>query len=251
MDNPQAPLTPSRGRGPSLGTTWIWVAFAPAHRLTLAAVVGNRNLFAARRLVRAIRRCLARGTWPLFTSDALRHYAQVLLEAFGMWRQFPRTGKRGRPRHPVRVPHPSLAYAQVHKRREAGRIVEVTRSVIFGLPRAIQARAAGLRRANGRKGRINTAYVERNNLTLREENGRLSRKTLAFSKNRRALQDQVDFWRAYANLVRAHRSLRDPAPPGEGPARWLARTPAMAAGVTDHLWTLEELLTFNHWNYQP
>lgn len=234
-----------------MGTAWIWTAFAPECRLTLAALVGNRNLFAARRLLRAIRRCVAKGTWPLFTSDALRHYAQVLLEAFGIWRRSPRTGKRGRPRNPVRVPHPLLAYAQVNKRREAGRIVEVTRSVIFGNEAAGQAQAQALRRVNGRKGRINTAYVERNNLTLREENGRLSRKTLAFSKNRRALQDQVDFWRAYANLVRVHRALRSPAGQASGPRRWIARTPAMAARVTDHVWSLDELLTFNHWKYQP
>lgn len=220
----------------------------PQYRLTLTAVVGNRNLFAARRLLRATRRCLAKGTWPLFTSDALRHYAQVLLEVFGVWRRFPRTGKRGRPRQPVRVPHPLLAYAQVHKRREAGRIVEVNRSVIFGVDAVVQAQAQALRRANGR---INTAYVERNNLTLREENGRLSRKTLACSKNRRALQDHVDFWRAYANLVRVHRALRSPAGQESGPKRWIARTPAMVAGVVDHVWSLEELLTFNHWKYQP
>jgi len=217
----------------------------------LAALVGNRNLFAARRLLRAIRRCLAKGSWPLFTSDALRHYAQALLETFGVWRRAPRTGKPGRPRQPVRIPHPLLAYAQVHKRREGGRIVEVTRRVIFGKAAAVEAQAQALRRANGRKGCINTAYVERHNLTLREENGRLSRKTLAFSKNRRALQHQVDFWRAYANLARPHRALRCPAGPAVGPTRWLARTPAMAAGIADHIWGLEELLTFRHWNYQP
>ena len=50
----------------------------------MAAQVGNRNLYAARRLLRSVRRCLAKDTWPLFTSDALRHYADVLLEAFGV-----------------------------------------------------------------------------------------------------------------------------------------------------------------------
>lgn len=228
----------------------MWTAFAPESRLTLAALVGNRHLFAARRLLRAIRRGLAQGTWPLFTSDALRHYAQVLLEAFGIWRHAPRTGKPGRPRHPVRVPHPLLAYAQVHKRRAGGRIVEVTRRVIFGRAAAVEVQAQALRRANGRKGCINTAYVERHNLTLREEHGRLSRKTLAFSKTRRALQHQVDFWRAYANLARPHRALRRPASP-ETASRWSARTPAMAARITDHVWSLDELLTFRQWNYQP
>lgn len=67
-----------------MGTAWIWTAVAPEGRLTLAAQVGNRNLYAARRLLRSVRRCLAKDTWPLFTSDALRHYADVLLEAFGV-----------------------------------------------------------------------------------------------------------------------------------------------------------------------
>jgi len=213
--------------------------------------VGNRNLYAARRLLRAVRRCLAKDAWPLFTSDALRHYAHVLLEAFGVWQRPKPTGKPGRPRNPVRVPHPLLGYAQVDKRRKDGRVVEVTRSIVFGVEKDILARAQGVRCANGRTGKINTAYVERQNLTMREENGRLSRKTLAFSKTRRDLQRQLDFWRAHANFVRPHRSLRIPAPKGSGPRRWLPRTPTMAVGITDHVWTLEELLKFRHWAYQP
>lgn len=137
------------------------------------------------------------------------------------------------------------------KRRKAGRVVAVNRSIVLGLEQDILARAQSLRRANGRKGKLNTAYVERHNLTLREENGRLSRKTLAFSKTRRDLQRQLDFWRACANFVRPHRSLRVRVPPGPGLKRWLPRTPAMAAGISDHVWTLEELLKFKHWICQP
>lgn len=152
----------------------------------------------------------------------------------------------------MRVPHPLLGYAQVDKRRKDGRVVEVNRSMVFGLEQDILARAQNLRRANGRKGKINTAYVERQNLTLREENGRLSRKTLAFSKNRRELQRQLDFWRAYANFVRPHRSLRVQAPPpGFGAKRWWPRIPALATGISSHVWTLEELLKFRHWLCQP
>lgn len=239
------------GRGKSLGTAWIWTAVAPEYRLMLAAQVGNRNLYAARRLLRSVQRCLAKDTWPLFTSDALRHYAHVLLEAFGVWQHPQPTGRPGRPRNPLRVPHPRLGYAQVDKRRKKGRVVEVNRSIVFGPEKDILAQAQGLRRANGRKGQINTAYVERQNLTMREENGRLSRKTLAFSKNRRDLQGQLDFWRAYANFVRPHRSLRIPDSKSSGPRRWLPRTPTMTAGITDHVWTLEELLKFRHWIYQP
>lgn len=161
------------------------------------------------------------------------------------------TGKRGRPRNPVRALHPLLGYAQVDKRRKEGRVVAVNRSIVFSVWKKTSSTAP---RACGEpmaaRGR-NTAYVERHNLTLREENGRLSRKTLAFSKTRRDLQRPLDFWRACANFVRPHRSLPAPAPAGAGPTRWLPRTPAMAAGISDHIWTLEELLTFKHWICQP
>jgi hypothetical protein len=100
---------------------WIWAAVAPECRLTLAAQVGNRNLYAARRLLRAVRHCVATDTWPLFTSDALRHDAHVLLEVFGVWQRPTPTGKPGRPKHPVRIPHPLLGSAQVDKRRKEGR----------------------------------------------------------------------------------------------------------------------------------
>ncbi len=239
-DNPTAPLLRPRGRGRSLGSTWIWRAVAPEYRLRLASIVGNRTLYSARRLLRRVRRCLD-GSLPLFTSDALRHYAEVLLEVFGVWERPRPTGRPGRPRRPRRVAPPELRYAQVHKHRNQGRVVEVTRSVLFGAPDRVHAEAAALRRANGRRGQINTAYIERDNLTLRQELRRLARKTLGFSKNRRELQHALDFIDAHDNLVRPHRGLRVRAAPDSN-RRWLLRTPAMAAGLTDHPWTLEELL---------
>jgi hypothetical protein len=87
-----------------------------------------------------------------------------------------------------------------------------------------------------------TAYIERNHLTSRLFNARQVRKTLAFSK-------KVDDYRASAiwedgcyNLVRPHKSLRLPIRDAL-PQKWLPRTPAMAAGLTDHIWTVKELLT--------
>ncbi len=234
-----------------MGTAWIWAAVAPEYRLTLAAQVGNRNLYAARRLLRAVRRCLAEDTWPLFTADALRHDAHVLLEIFGVWQRPTPTGQPGRPKNPLRMPHPLFGYAQVEKRRKSGRVVEVSRSIVVGLEQAMRARAQRLRRAHGRTGQIDPSYVDRQHLTLREENGRLSRKTLTFSKTRRDLQRQLDVWRASANFVRPHRSLRLQVPIGSAPNRWLLRTPAMVAGLSDHVWTLEELLKVKHWICQP
>ena len=242
IGNLKNPSLPQIGRGRSLGTTWIWRAFAPEFRLRLASLAGNRNLYNARRLLRKIQGRLE-GSLPLFTSDSLKHYADVLLELFGQWERPQPTGLPGRPCKSHRVPSPDLRYAQVHKEREGGRVVKVTRTIIFGKRRTVEAQAASLKRADGSEGQINTAYIERDNLTLRQELRRLTRKTLGFSKNRRELQHALDFIDAHDNFVKPHRSMRLKQSFDESHL-WTPRTPAMAAGISDHLWTLEELLCY-------
>src|SRR5437588_1128975 len=86
-----------------------------------------------------------------------------------------------------------------------------------------------------------TAYIERTNLTSRHMNARLSRKTLGFSK-------QLDMLRAASiwedmvyNLTRAVKTLRREV--NDGQRRWLPQSPAMKAGLTDHIWSIRELLT--------
>ena len=241
-DNPKKPFLLQKGRGRSLGTTWIWRAFAPEFRLRLASLVGNRNLYSARRLLRKIQRCLD-GSLPLFTSDSLPHYGDVLLELFGQWQKPQLTGLPGRPCKSQRVPSPDLRYAQVHKERQGGRVIKVTRSIVFGKRRTVEGQAASLRRADGTEGQINTAYIERDNLTLRQELRRLTRKTSGFSKNRRELQHALDFIDAHDNFVKPHGSLRLKAP-SDADCLWMRRTPAMAARISDHIWTLQELLCY-------
>lgn len=241
-DNPKNPLAHQKGRGRSLGTTWIWRAFAPEFRLRLASLVGNRNLYSARRLLRKIQGCLD-GSLPLFTSDSLPHYADVLLEFFGQWQKPKPTGLPGRPCKPQRVPSFDLRYAQVHKERQGGHVVKVTRSIIFGKRRTVEGQAASLKRADGSEGQINTAYIERDNLTLRQELRRLTRKTSGFSKNRRELQHALDFIDAHDNFVKPHSSLRLKTPSGAN-CHWVRRTPAMAAGISSHVWSLQELLCY-------
>jgi hypothetical protein len=89
------------------------------------------------------------------------------------------------------------------------------------------------------------AYIERDNLTSRQSNGRLVRKTLSFSKTKHYLQRQLDLEDALYNFVRPHQALRLKCltPRAHGHL-WEERTPAMAAGLTDHIWTLEELLSY-------
>jgi len=79
------------------------------------------------------------------------------------------------------------------------------------------------------RGRVCTSYVERNNLTMRLALKRLNRLTLAFSKKLGGLKAAIALHFAYYNFCRVHGSLRI--------------TPAMAAGITDHVWSLEDLIT--------
>lgn len=87
-----------------------------------------------------------------------------------------------------------------------------------------------------------TAYIERRNLTSRLFNGRQVRKKLAFSKDVIAYRAAAAWEDGYYNLARLHKSLRLPVADGS-PRKWLTRTPAVAAELTDHIWTAKELLT--------
>jgi hypothetical protein len=93
--------------------------------------------------------------------------------------------------------------------------------------------------------------VERNNLTVRQPARRMGRKVNAFSKDQDYLESQLTLAFAYYHFVVPHRSLRPRLPhplPTKGhngsPKKWQPVTPAMAAGLTDHVWTMDELLSF-------
>lgn len=121
-------------------------------------------------------------------------------------------------------------------------MVCVTTGVIYGCKKDILARLESLGQT------INTSFVERMNLSFRHLVSRLHRKTLCFSKKREYLAFHLHLALAYYHFARVHSSLRvalpQPIPTrGNGsPKKWEQRTPAMAAGLTDHAWSLEELL---------
>jgi hypothetical protein len=182
------------------------------------------------------------GTAPFFTSDQLPAYVAALIANYSSAEPEPPKRGRGRPRkEPKRVVDTNLRYAQVDKQREGGRVVAVTRHIVFGSEEAIVQILA----ADACGSQINTSYIERDNLTSRQSNGRLVRKTLSHSKKQEYLQYHLDLEDAIYNFVRPHGALkcklRSPAAHGR---RWMQRTPAMAAGLTDHIWSLEELLSY-------
>lgn len=227
------------------GDTWIWIAFDPIYKLVVAMLVGDRTEEEAMGLLRRLRARLAERPLPLFTSDSLAHYAKAILHTFGVWVRPRRNGNRGRFPKPRPVPPEELDYATVHKERKKGRVVSVTTQVVYGRMKDVMARLKPL----GQK--INTSYVERVNLTLRHLVSRLHRKTLCFSKKREYLKYHLHLSIAYYHFVLYHSSLRvrlpEPIPTrGNGsPKIWEKRTPAMAAGLTDHKWSMKELLMFH------
>jgi hypothetical protein len=184
---------------------------------------------------------------PFFTSDELPHYADALLEVYGQSVQPPRQGTRGRFPKLRRVPPPDLCYTVVVKEREKGRVVKVTTRVVYG---SAQQVAAALR-ASPVSRTINIYGVERNNLTVRQHSRRLGRKVNASSKDPDHPEHQLTPAFAYYHFVVPHRGLRQrlayPLPTKDRKGshkKWKPVTPAMAAGLTDHVWTLDELLSF-------
>ena len=119
----------------------------------------------------------------------------------------------------------------VKQRDERGRFQGTNLRVVFGTRSEVVALLG-----------TSTAYIERSHLTSRLFNGRQVRKTLAFSKDILAYRASAIWEDGYYNLVRPHKSLRLPLQ-NEPLRKWLPRTPAMAAGLTDHIWTVKELLT--------
>jgi hypothetical protein len=164
---------------------------------------------------------------PPTVSDGWGGIDDAMVEVYG---KVPAYKGRGRPPTRKRA-QPGWQYVQMVKQREHGRVVGIKVRVVFGDPIDTLALLGK-----------STAYIERTHLTMRLFNGRLTRKTLAFSKD-------VEMYRASAawedlvyNLARSLKTLRTEVF-GDPKRRWMPRSPAMAAGLTGHIWTVKELLT--------
>jgi IS1 family transposase/transposase-like protein len=212
------------------GDCWDHVAFDPEHRLVVSVVPGERTAESVGELVSDVKARLDGRTPALITTDEYAPYEGAILEAFGTEVVPPRTGKRGRPRAPYKVAPAGLTYATVHKTREKGRVVDVVRRVIFGTAETVGAALAG----SGVSRTVNTSFVERHNGTDRNRNARKTRKSYCFSKDW-WVHRAVTFLSMYSyNFCWPVRTLKTEA--------GVARTPAMLAKLTDHVWTLTEWL---------
>ncbi|HWE63428.1 MAG TPA: hypothetical protein VHB98_17060, partial [Chloroflexota bacterium] len=159
----------------------------------------------------------------VITTDGLRLYFYAITAHFGRWVTYGR-----RRRWEV---DPALLYGQLHKRCRCRRLVRIRYQTCTGTQRALRAT---LRRL-GWSGKIQTAFVERLNLTARMSIAALTRRTWATAQTAAGLHRQVAWWRAYYHFSRPHRSLRQDG---------RARTPAMAAGLPAHRWTVREFLGY-------
>ena len=135
------------------------------------------------------------------------------------------------------IPHPNLKYAKVCKKREKGRLVEVIQRVVYGDPREVMHLLGA-----DSGGKINTAYIERLNLTIRNSLARFVRKSMNCSKIFGRHSHALNFFQAWYNFVKPHKSLRLRIDQGRN--KWTQRTPAIAEGMTDHIWTIKELMAF-------
>jgi len=223
---------------------WVWTAMDPQSKLLLVIDVGTRTLEMAQRVVHQVVERLAPGCVPLCLTDGLKDYATALLTHFGQWRQPARRREKGPLPKPRWVPVPELLYAQVVKSYRRRRIVGVNYRVVFGTMQRVQRVLA----ACGRK--INTSFVERLNLDIRQRVAAVGRRVNTLCQGEDGLRQQLAMYHVYYNFCLPHASLRRPlvvSEPtnGAGSAKvWQPCTPAMAAGLTDHVWTLKEVLLY-------
>jgi IS1 family transposase len=215
---------------------WDHVAFDPEHRLVVSVVPGKRTSENVRLLLNDFKERTEGRLMNLITTDEYPVYATEILEAYGDNIVPERSGKPGRPRQPYKAPPTGLNYATVHKTRVKGRVTKIDFRVIFGTVATVLAALALSTVSKA----INTAFVERHNGTDRNRNGRKVRKTYCFSKDWQ-VHEAVTYFTMYSyNFCWPVRTLRVKGADGA----WEQRTPAMMAGLTDHVWSLAEWLSY-------
>jgi IS1 family transposase len=223
---------------------WVWVALAPVTKLLLTSDGGERTLAMAQHVVHQVTQVLAPDCVPLFLTDGFREYMTAVLTHYGQWMQPACRQAQGPAPKPRWMPLPHLLSAQVVKTVRRRRLVRVHHRVVFGTLAAVQEVLAAC------GWQSNTAFIERVNLSMRQHVAAVGRRVSMLCKGEEGLQQQLALYHTYYNFCLPHASLRQVLPQpeptnGTGSARqWRPCTPAMAAGLTDRVWTLREVLMF-------
>jgi IS1 family transposase len=174
---------------------WGWTAIDPESKLLVAIEIGPRTLAMAQRVVHQVTEVLAPGCAPLFLTDGLKDYATALLTHFGQWMQPERRQERGPKPKPRWIPLPAPRYAQVVKSYRRRRLVGVTHRVVFGTQLAIEQVLAACGWT------INTAFVERLNLDIRQRVAAIGRRVNTLCQGEAGLRDQLTLFQVYHNFV--------------------------------------------------
>ena len=223
---------------------WVWAAMDPESKLLLTIDVGERRGAMAQRVVHQVVQVLAPGCVPLFLTDGFKAYGIALLAHFGEWVQPLRRQATGPAPKPRWMPRPQLLYAQVVKPVRRRRLVSVKHRVVFGTRDAVEQVLSAWGWT------INTAFIARLNLDLRQHVAAIGRRVATLCKSEDGVRQQLALFQTYHNFCLPHARLRQPLPQplppkGTGSAKhWRPCTPAMAAGLTDQVWTLREILLY-------
>jgi IS1 family transposase len=215
------------------GDYWDHVAYDPEHKLVLEVIPGGRTIENAEALVAAVKQRLDGDHPDLMTSDEYPAYATAIEGAFSEPVPSPPERRPGRPWIlPDRRLPEDLVYATVHKQREDDRVVAVEARQIFGSPERLEEVLG----ESVTSYHVNTSFVERQNATDRGRNARKARKTYRLSKDWE-VHEAMTYLTMYSyNFCWCVRTLRIKDEAG----RWQQRSPAMSAGLTDHVWTWKE-----------
>ena len=217
------------------GCVWDHTAIDAESRLLLTVVPGARTVESCETVVREVKN-RTNGKADIFiTSDEHAPYESAIKKVYGEKVARPKKPGPGRPPKSITVIPPKLCYATVKKTRKQGRVVHVVQKLIFGTLALLAAFLMGSTISRT----INTSFVERNNGTDRGQNARKRRKTYCFSKSLE-IHISMSYFVGYGyNFMWPIRTLTL-----NGAEGTIRRTPAMAAGLTDHIWSLKEWCSF-------
>jgi IS1 family transposase/transposase-like protein len=219
---------------------WVWVVTDATTKLVPVMQVGGRTQEMAYRVVHELKGRLPTGCVPVFSTDGLKNYFYALTAHFGKWEWLEGSKK------PSWSLLSDFVYAQVIKHQRRRKTVEVERRILCGKEEDYRERL----KSAGLSGRINTSFVERVNLTIRQCVSKLTRRTWGPAHDVSELVEHLEWWRSYYHFGRYHESLAvelatpSPRKGKQQPQRYRRRTPAMAAGLTHKKWTVKEILSY-------
>jgi IS1 family transposase len=211
------------------GKLWLWLAIDPITKILPSLHLGNRKNDDAMTLTHDLKLRLKPDCIPAFTTDGLRGYFYAITAHFGHW---------FRPEH-ARTDHwqvsDDLLYGQLVKQRKSRKSGFAIMRMLWGKRKDLNL----LLKLYGFAQLIQTAFIERVNLTIRRGVAPLMRKTWSLAQNPEHLLLHVEWWRSYYHFIRPHESLSILIP---GLHKYRQRSPAQAANLTSKLWTVEDVL---------